>query len=98
MDDDDLHFEWDDAKAALNVQKHGVSFESATAIFDDPDRLEADDIFARGEYRTVAIGVVDALVITVVYSEPEENVIRLISARLATAKERKAHEQILIHP
>lgn len=98
MDADDLHFEWDDAKAAGNFVKHGVAFEAAAAIFDDPNRLEEDDIFANGEYRTIAIGMVDSLVLAVVYSEPEDNLIRLISARLATAKERRAYEQNLIHP
>jgi uncharacterized DUF497 family protein len=98
VDADELHFEWDDAKAASNLEKHGVSFQAAATIFDDSNRLEEDDIFARGEYRTVTIGAVDSLVLTVVYSEPEENLIRLISARLATAQERKTYEQNLIHP
>ena len=98
MDDDELHFEWDDEKAASNLQKHGVSFEAAMALFDDPARLEEGDFFARGEYRTIAIGAVDTVVLTVVYAQPEENLIRLISARLATAKERRAYEQNIIHP
>jgi len=95
---DERNFEWADAKAASNLKKHGVSFEAATAVFEDPDRLEEDDLFAHGEYRSIAVGAIDGLVLTVVYSEPEENLIRLISARLATAKERKAYEQNLIHP
>lgn len=57
MDDaDDLHFEWDDAKAASNLARHGVAFEAAAAVFDDPARLEEDDLFAREEYRTIMIG------------------------------------------
>jgi len=98
VSEDELHCEWDDAKAAANLENHKVSFEAATAIFDDPCRLEEDDLFAQGEYRTIAVGKVDGIVLTVVYSEPEENLIRIISARTATAKERRAHEQNSIHP
>jgi hypothetical protein len=93
-----LRFEWDDAKARSNLDRHGVSFEAAAAIFDDPDRLGEDDAFAQDECRMIVIGRVDTFVLTVVYAEPEENRIRLISARLATAKERRAYEQNLLHP
>ena len=44
------------------------------------------------------IGAVDGMVLTVVYAEPEEALIRIISARLASANERKAYEQNLLHP
>ncbi len=99
MDDaEDLHFEWDDAKAASNLATHGVAFEAAAAVFDDPARLEEDDLFARDEYRTIMVGSVDGMVLTVVYAEPEEALIRIISARLASANERKAYEQNLLHP
>jgi uncharacterized DUF497 family protein len=93
-----LRFECDEAKAASNLRKHGVSFDAAYAVFDDNDRLEEDDLFSRGEYRMIAIGRAERLVITVVFAEPEENVVRLISARLATANERKAYEQNPLHP
>ena len=59
--------DWDPRKAAANLKKHGVSFEVATAIFDDPNRLEENDLFAQGEYRTIAVGVADSLTLTVVY-------------------------------
>jgi uncharacterized DUF497 family protein len=93
--DDELHFCWDEAKAASNLDKHGVSFEAATFVFDDPMRLEPEDVFARGEYRNIVIGKVDGVALTVVYAAPEEDLYRLISARLATAHERKAYEQNL---
>jgi uncharacterized DUF497 family protein len=91
--DEDLQFCWDDAKARANLEKHGVSFEDATFAFDDPKRLENDDAYARGEYRNIVIGQVAGVLLTVVYAVPEEDLIRLISARLATAYERKAYEQ-----
>jgi len=96
MEDDDLQFCWDDDKAASNVEKHGVSFESATYIFDDPKRLEQLDEFSEGEYRNIIIGQVDGVLLTVVYSTPEDNLYRIISARQATANERRTYEQDFI--
>jgi hypothetical protein len=91
--DDELHFCWDEAKAESNLEKHGVTFEAATFVFDDPRRLEREDVFARGEYRNIVIGQVDGVFLTVVYAIPEDNLCRIISARVATAHERKAYEQ-----
>jgi uncharacterized DUF497 family protein len=45
MDEDELRFCWDDSKAASNLEKHDVSFEAATYVFDDPMKLERDDVF-----------------------------------------------------
>ncbi len=97
MDGDELRFCWDDRKAALNLEKHGVSFELATFAFDDPMGLEWTDIFAEGEYRTVVIGKVDGKLLTVIYAAPEDDLYRIISARLATPSERDAYEQNLFH-
>lgn len=96
--DDELHFCWDDSKAASNLEKHGVSFEAATYVFDDPMRLEQEDVFAEGEYRNIVIGQVDDVLLTVVYTSPEEDLYRIISARPVTALERKAYEQNFFHP
>ena len=93
--DDELHFCWDEAKARSNLDKHCVSFEAASFVFDDPMRLEEEDVFARGEYREIVVGQVDGVVLTVVYAPLEEDVYRIISARVATAHERKAYEQNL---
>jgi uncharacterized protein len=94
---DELHFCWDDSKAAANLRKHGVSFQTASYVFDDPMRLEQDDSFAEGEYRNIVIGRVDDVLLTVVYCA-EDDLYRLISARPATAHERKSYEQNPIHP
>jgi uncharacterized DUF497 family protein len=76
----------------------GLSFEAATYVFDDAWRLERDDGFAEGEYRTIVIGQVERLLLTVVYTSPEEHVCRIISARLATACERRTYEQSFFYP
>jgi uncharacterized DUF497 family protein len=97
MDDDDLQFCWDDRKAAFNLEKHGVSFEAATYVFDDPMRLERNDVFAEGEYRSIVTGRVDDMLLTVVCSTPEESQCRIISARPATYQERDDYEQNVLH-
>jgi len=98
MDDDGLQFCWDNSKAASNLDKHDVSFEAATYVFDDPMRLERDDVFAEREYRNVVTGWVDDTLLTVVYSSPENNLCRIISARPATVRERNDYEQNSLHP
>jgi uncharacterized protein len=95
--DSELRFCWDNSKAASNLDKHGVSFETATYVFDDPLRLENDDVFAEGEYRSITIGRVDRVLLTIVYCCPEQDLYRIISARLATAHERKFYEQNLFY-
>jgi uncharacterized DUF497 family protein len=97
MDDDGLQFCWDDSKAESNLQKHDVSFEAATYVFDDPMRLERDDVFAEGEYRSIVTGWVDDMLLTVVCSMPGENACRIIYARPATPQERNDYEQNLFH-
>lgn len=78
-----------------NLEKHGVPFEAATVVFEDPVRLDQEDVFAQGEYRSIIIGQVDGVVLTVVYAAAGEDLYRIISARIATAHERKAYEQNL---
>lgn len=73
-----------------------MSFEAATYVFDDQMRLEQEDLFAHGEHRNIVIGQVDGVFLTVVYTCLEESLYRIISARLATAHERKAYEQNLL--
>jgi uncharacterized DUF497 family protein len=96
-DDDGLQFCWDDGKAASNVEKHGVSFELATYIFGDPMRLERADTFAEGEYRSIIIGRVRDMLLSVVCTAPEDDLYRIISARFATSSERDDYEQNLFH-
>ena len=90
----ELHFEWDRRKAAANEKRHGISFEEARSVFsderakliDDPDHSEEEDRF-------VLLGLSSTLRVLVVchcYRE-EGNVIRIISARRATAKESKSY-------
>ena len=84
-------FEWDADKAASNAKKHGIRFEVATAVFDDPDRVTAiDDRFNYNEERSVTLGKTPDGVLVVVATERDDPPrIRIISARKANARERR---------
>lgn len=84
-----LTFEWDADKAKNNYRKHGISFETATDVFDDPLAMEIVDEANddHDEERVLITGRAGGLLIlTVVYTERGEN-IRIISARKATKAE-----------
>jgi hypothetical protein len=84
----DVVFEWDEAKAADNYAKHGVSFEFARGAFKDPFGVErADDREDYGEDRVVLIGGVEGSLLTVVFTERNSR-IRTISARRSTKREK----------
>jgi uncharacterized DUF497 family protein len=83
-----MQFEWDDQKAAANLRKHGVSFETAAKAFRDPFAVEwIDDREDYGEERTILLGQADGSILVVVYTERDEH-IRLISARKALENEK----------
>jgi len=83
-------FEWDDKKARLNKRKHGISFDTATQVFFDENRVENyDDEHSGYEERWKIIGKVKE-VLFVIYTERGE-AIRLISARKATPYERRIY-------
>ena len=87
-------FEWDEAKALANQQKHGVSFEEAAtvfanplaAIFDDPDH-------SQDELREIIVGHSDRNRVLIVSFTERGGAVRIISARAATPRERKAYEE-----
>jgi uncharacterized DUF497 family protein len=85
-------FEWNVAKAAANLPKHGVSFEKACEVFFDPF-LRLADASGEGEAREAAIGLTeDWTLLFVVHIVRRPTAIRVISARAATAMERKRYE------
>jgi uncharacterized DUF497 family protein len=93
-----LRFEWDRAKARTNRRKHGVSFEDAMHVFEDSWALfELDRTEGVGELRWHAVGLAGGvavlLMVHTVREAGEDEVVRLIPARLATRKERKRYEQ-----
>jgi uncharacterized DUF497 family protein len=91
-----MNFEWDEAKARSNLAKHGVSFEFARRVWDDPFYSLIDQI-EDGEERWLAIGIVGGttiLAVVHVYRGDEDNqIVRIISARKATPRERRRYER-----
>jgi uncharacterized DUF497 family protein len=89
----DDEFEWDDAKAAANLARHGVSFEVARRAFDDPHAMVRDDLRERyGEDRYTLLGVVSDKLYYVAYTLREPR-IRIISARGAEPYERRLYRE-----
>ncbi len=85
-----LEFEWNDAKAEANWRAHGVSFELAKTVFNDPFAIErVDDREDYGEQRFVIIGMAEGhILLFVAYTERNPR-IRLISARRVTQYEQE---------
>ncbi|HWK72015.1 MAG TPA: BrnT family toxin [Burkholderiaceae bacterium] len=96
-----MQFEWDAAKAATNLRKHGVSFEVAVRAFADPFALTGPERVEHGEQRWQTLGMVDGYLLLLVAHTVLElkadnrviEVIRIISARPADRKERRRYEQ-----
>jgi uncharacterized protein len=90
-----LRFEWDSRKAARNRRKHRVSFDEASTVFDDALARIFDDVeHSTDEIREIIIGnsIIERLLV-VSFIEVAGKVIRIISARLATRKEREDYEE-----
>ena len=91
---DDLQFTWDPAKAAANLIKHGVSFEDASSVFRNPlGKVLPDPTHSEHEARSLIIGHSAAgRLLLVVFTEATDR-IRIISAREASARERREYEE-----
>jgi uncharacterized DUF497 family protein len=95
-----LQFTWDERKNRANQRKHGISFETAVLVFEDPHQLSTQDREVEGELRWQTLGAVQGkqiLLVAHTLSEPvrdvKEEVIRIISARKATLQERSIYAQ-----
>ncbi len=94
-----MQYEWDEAKAAANLFKHGVSFKVASRVFDDPFVQFFVDQVVDGEERWNAIGLASGILLVVVthvyrsIEEDDQSVIRIISARRASSHERKRYQE-----
>lgn len=97
----ETRFEWNPAKAEVNLRKHRVSFETAIRVFADPFALVEQDRIEGGEYRWQTLGLVDGrLLLLVAHTIREKEtddgaaveVIRIISARRAEPLERRRYE------
>lgn len=90
-----MRFEWDEQKSQLNIAKHNLDFAGAPEIFRLPLRISLDERQDYGEERWIGIGLLEGRVVVVVFTEPNEQTIRIISLRKALPDERKRYEQYL---
>ena len=85
-----MRFEWDEDKNKENIKKHGISFERAITIFDGIVLTEIDERQDYGEIREKSYGFMARVILVVVIHTDRNGKIRIISARKATKKERRA--------
>jgi uncharacterized protein len=89
-----VKFEWDEAKAASNLEKHGVSFEEASSVFADPLYVDFfDPSHSEAEQRYLIIGMSEAKRLLIVSYAERDDVFRVISARELTPSERRDYEE-----
>jgi uncharacterized DUF497 family protein len=88
-----VRFEWDDAKNRSNVAKHRIHFETAVLVFEDPHALVRLDRVVDGEERWQTIGMIEGFLVLLVAHTLSDEVIRIISARKATPRERKSYDE-----
>ena len=90
-----MKFEWDEGKNQTNLIKHGFDFTDAYRIFNLPMVVELDERENYREDRFVAIGLLDGRVVVIVYTEPDDQTIRIIYLRKALSLEQKHYEQYI---
>ncbi len=90
-----MEFEWDQHKNQANIAKHELDFEDAPRVLRLPLRISLDKRQDYGEDRWIGLGILNGRVVVVVFTEPEEGTIRIISLRKALPYERKRYGQYL---
>ena len=88
-----MEFEWDLNKNQRNIEKHGIDFTDAVRIFEHPTLTVVDNRHDYGEKRIVAMGMVEDVILYVVYTV-RDDIRRIISARRANRRERKKYFEI----
>ena len=93
-----MRFIWDERKKRRNIAKHKIDFATAILVFDDPHAVSRLQRIEDGEERWRILGLAGGIVVLFVaytYMDNDEEVIRIISARKATPRERKVYEENL---
>lgn len=87
-----MKFKWNEQKRRRNIRNHKIDFADLSSVFDSPMVVWLDTREDYGEERWIGIGVLRSSPVVIVYTEPDEETIRLISARKANKHERKIYK------
>ena len=87
-----MRYEWDETKNEINIHRHGIDFEDARLIFDNPILLKPDLRRDYGEDRLVGLGFLVDVIVVIVFTK-RNDVIRVISIRRANKNERKIYQE-----
>ena len=90
-----MKFEWDENKRISNLAKHRLDFQDAHLVFNDESFFVEDERYQYDEARFILYGTLLGRVIVVVFSMPDDDVVRIISMRKGTKRERKSYYQKL---
>ena len=88
-----MKFIWDRRKNKLNIEKHSLDFADAWKVFESPMLVGIDNREDYGEDRWIGVGSMDNRVVVIIFTELDEDTIRIITFRKATTNERKRYEQ-----
>ena len=83
-----VRFEWDEKKRHANLSKHGIDFQEAVEMFQSPMLVVADNREDYGEDRLIGVGLSKGRLLVVIFTEPQPDIIRVISLRKATRNEK----------
>ena len=92
-----MRFEWDETKNRTNIRKYGFDFTDAWKIFEFPVLTDLDDRYDYREGRWTAIGVLGSRIVVIVYTEPAQDTVRIISLRKALQYEQEIYKQTISH-
>ena len=88
-----MQYTWDPAKNAANIRKHGVDFADAPRLFDGPMLVKPDRRRDYGEKRFIALGTIEGIIFSLVYTDRSADERRVISFRSAGRKERHVFQE-----
>ena len=88
-----MKYEWDEAKNTLNIEKHGIDFNDAHELFGGNRLIFLDARKDYGEKRFITVGLISDRLIVAVYTQRQEEIIRIISIRKANSREKERYEK-----
>lgn len=86
-----MKFEWDESKNVINIRKHKIDFADVPIVFKGAMIIDYDDRNDYGEDRWIGIGMLHNVVVALVFTEPQKDIIRIISARKANRNEQEKY-------